>query len=224
MRIQVILYWHPEYTTPIMIIYDLALCTAYSSDTLELGRLSHNCHSSSVTYWFTSSTLRLKMSSNGHLSPCPCFKSKTSPISSQALSTRSTSSFVCAALRQKRTRPDTRDVAGYATTTTTIGVVRSFIMRWKRGSLPRLKMRRGTIGDEGWPYVMKPSLVSPRWRYRELNARRRRRERPSLPSRKAVGRSIQIGKDAAGAGPGCDDFGDESATVELDGVDILPCG
>jgi hypothetical protein len=90
-----------------------------------------------------------------------------------------------------------------------------------------LNIRSGTIGVEGCTYVIKPSLLSPLWRYRALNASRRRRVRPSLPSRKDVGKSIQIGKDVAGAGPECccsfDKSGIKNTAGGSDKFNILLC-
>ena len=150
------------------------------------------------------STAREVISSTDHLSllGMPCFKSNTSPTSSHDRRMVSISSLVCAAETQKRTRLVTRGVAGYATTTTTMGVWRSFIMRWNMFILPGLNKSSGTIGESSCPYVIKPSLVNARERYRALKARRRKRMRPSEPSRSEGGRLNQDGKLERGAGPG----------------------
>lgn len=59
------------------------------------------------------------------------------------------------------------------------------------------------MGDDECPYVIKPSFWRPRERYRELNASRRRRVRPSVPDARAGGRLSQVGRSWGGAGPGC---------------------
>lgn len=50
---------------------------------------------------------------------------------------------------------------------------------------------------------MNPSLISPLCRYRELNARRRSREEPSVPEARDGGKLIHGGREEGGAGPGC---------------------
>src|ERR1700761_5873992 len=104
---------------------------------------------------------------------------------------------------QKRTRAVVRVVAGYETTTTTIGtptpvlgtsvsdpytrVRRSSIIWLKRCIFPGWKIINGIIGEAGCPYVMNPSFISAKWRYRELNARRLIRMVPSSPERNGGG-------------------------------------
>ena len=95
----------------------------------------------------TSSMALAMIRFKGHLSPGKCLRSSASPISSHAWSTVSMSSFVCAADTQKRTREVTSGVAGYATTTTKIGVRRVRIIRWNTAIFPGLNKRRGTTGE-----------------------------------------------------------------------------
>lgn len=122
----------------------------------------------------TISSARLIHSSADHRSTLfPCLRSRTLPISSHARKTTSTSCLVCAADRQKRTREEIRGVAlgrlwsdrklhrtekethGYATTTTTIGVLSlpnlSNIIRENIGIFAGLYSNIGTIGESRCP-------------------------------------------------------------------------
>ena len=65
---------------------------------------------------------------------------------------------------QNLTLLDTSGIAGYPTTTTTIGVNRSHIISENAPSLPGLKIMSGTIGEKGWLHVMNLSLFKPAWR------------------------------------------------------------
>jgi len=68
---------------------------------------------------------------------------------------------------------------------------------------------------------MNPSLQSPRDRYRELKASRRKRERPSEPSSWEGVSVIHVGMALTGAGPGCFSSEDESEGG-ADGVKETP--